>query len=74
MADGSDGGTFRSAVMVASVGIELAVATGIGYLVGDWVDGELGSEPWGMYFFLACGIAAGFLGVVRTARRHWPRD
>lgn len=65
---------WRTALMVASVGIELAVAVGVGYFVGDWLDARLGTAPWLMLLFLGCGMAAGFLGVWRTARKYWPRN
>ncbi len=65
---------WRAALMVASVGIELAVAVAVGYLVGDWLDARLGTAPWLMFLFLGCGVAAGFRGVWRTARRYWPED
>jgi len=74
MAAERDTGPWKSALMVASVGIEFAVAVGIGYWVGDWLDGKLGTRPWLMYLFLGCGIAAGFRGFWRTARKYWPQE
>jgi len=74
MAKSADTVTFRSALVVASVGIELAVAIVVGYLVGDWLDARLDTAPVLTYVLLACGAAAGFRGVWRTARRHWPAD
>ncbi len=53
----------------ASVGLEMAIAIVLGWLVGSWVDGELGSAPWGMVFFLLCGVAAGFKGLIRVHRQ-----
>ncbi|NOZ02434.1 MAG: AtpZ/AtpI family protein [Deltaproteobacteria bacterium] len=74
MSGDEDLGPWKSALMVASVGIELAVAIGIGYLVGDWLDEKLDTRPWLMYLFLTLGSAAGFKGFWRTARRYWPRE
>ena len=74
MAEPTDKSTFRSALAVASVGIELAIAIILGYLVGDWLDARLDTAPVLTYVLFACGAAAGFRGVWRTARRHWPAD
>ena len=52
----------------ASLGIEMAVATFIGWGIGYWLDLQLGTEPWLMLVFLLCGVAAGFKGVFRAAR------
>lgn len=51
----------------ASLGIEMAVATFIGWGLGYWLDLQLGTGPWLMLFFLLCGVAAGFKGVFRAA-------
>jgi ATP synthase protein I len=52
----------------ASLGIEMAVATFIGWGIGYWLDSQLGTEPWLMLVFLLLGVAAGFKGVLRAAR------
>ena len=52
----------------ASLGIEMGVATFIGWGIGYWLDLQLGTEPWLMLVFLLCGVAAGFKGVFRAAR------
>lgn len=50
----------------ASVGLEMAISIVLGYLLGGWVDGQLDTAPWGMVFFLLCGVAAGFKGLIRV--------
>jgi ATP synthase protein I len=57
------------ALRVSSVGIEMAVATGIGWAIGYWLDRRLGTGPWLMLVFLLLGVAAGFKGLLRTARQ-----
>jgi ATP synthase protein I len=52
----------------ASVGIEMAVATFIGWGIGSWLDRQFGTDPWLMLVFLLLGVAAGFKGVFRAAR------
>lgn len=74
MASGVDRESWRSALAVASVGVEMAVAIGVGWWVGSWLDRQLGTGPWLMYLWLALGIAAAFRGLWRTARKHWPKD
>jgi F0F1-type ATP synthase assembly protein I len=59
---------FFEAARVSSVGIEMAVATAIGWGVGYWIDGKLDSSPWGMLIGLLFGVGAGFNGLIRTAR------
>jgi len=70
----ADLGPWKSALMVASVGIEFAIAVGVGYAAGYYLDEWLGTTPRLMYLLLACGIAAGFKGFWRTARRYWPAE
>lgn len=57
------------ALRVSSVGIEIAVATAIGWGIGYWLDAELGTGPWLMLVGLLFGVAAGFNGLLRTARQ-----
>lgn len=52
----------------SSLGIEMAVATVIGWGIGYWLDLQLGTYPWLMLLFLLLGVAAGFRGVFRAAR------
>jgi ATP synthase protein I len=55
------------ALRVSSVGIEMAVATLIGWAIGYWLDRTFGTEPWLMLVFLLVGVAAGFKGLLRAA-------
>ena len=54
---------------IASVGLEMGGCVAVGYFFGAWLDGQLGSEPWGMAFFLFCGFGAAAKGLMRVARR-----
>lgn len=74
MASKGDRDSWRSALVVGSIGIEMALAIGFGWWIGSRLDDRLGTGPWLMYLFLALGIAAAFRGLWRTARRHWPKD
>ncbi len=57
-----------SLLKFSSLGIEMAVATFIGWGIGYWLDMQLGTEPWLMLVFLLLGVAAGFKGVFRAAK------
>lgn len=74
MSKPGDSGNWKTGLAVASAGIEMVVAMGVGYLAGDWLDDRLGTFPWLTAVFFAFGVAAAFLGLWRNARRHWPRD
>jgi F0F1-type ATP synthase assembly protein I len=71
--DGDSRQTFRAALAVASIGIEMAVAVIVGWFVGDWLDDRLSTGPVMMYLFTGCGVAAGMLSLWRTTRKYWPR-
>ena len=62
------GQSFFKAARLASVGIEMGVAVGLGWAIGSWLDRKLGSKPWLMLVFLLFGVAAGFKGVLVAAR------
>jgi ATP synthase protein I len=64
---------WKAALIVASVGIEMAAAILIGYFIGSYLDRLLGTEPWLFYIFLIIGVLAGFKGLWRTAKRYWPQ-
>ena len=51
-----------------AIGIELVVATLIGYFGGEWLDGRFHTKPWLMILGLLFGIAAGFRALWRVAR------
>lgn len=68
-----DRGTWRSAIEVGSVGIEMAVAITVGWLIGDFLDERLGTSPYMTALFLLAGIGAAFKALLRAARKHWPR-
>ena len=44
------------------------MATFVGWLFGNWLDGKLHTRPWLTIVFFIFGVAAGFLGLIRAAR------
>ena len=65
---------FFEAAGAASVGIEMAIATGIGWGIGYWLDGKYDTGPWLMLVGLLFGVAAGFKGLIRTANQVHARS
>ena len=55
-----------NALGAASLGIEMGAAVAVGYFVGHWLDGQLGTAPYGMLFVLLCGVGAGFRSLWRV--------
>ena len=53
-----------------AVGLEIAVAIGIGYLGGQYLDRKLGSAPWFMWVGFAAGVGAGIKALVRVVRSY----
>lgn len=59
----------RDGVDVGSVGIEMALAIIVGYLLGGWFDSELDMAPWGSVIWLFAGFGAAAKAVLRVARQ-----
>ncbi len=47
----------------------MAVAVGIGALIGYTIDRLAGTGPWALLIFLVFGMAAGFLNMIRAAQQ-----
>lgn len=45
---------------VGAIGLEIVIATMVGYAGGLWLDGKLGTSPYLKIFGLILGIMAGF--------------
>ncbi len=53
-----------------AVGIEIAVAIGIGYFGGRYLDQKLGTTPWLMWLGFAAGVGAGIKALIRVVRSY----
>ena len=53
---------------VATVGIEMVLAVTIGLLVGQALDGVLGTGPWFTVFLVAVGFGAAIKAISRTIK------
>ena len=52
-----------------SVGVVLVASTGLGALLGYWLDGEFEKKPWLMVAGILLGTAAGFVQMYRIVTR-----
>jgi F0F1-type ATP synthase assembly protein I len=51
----------------AGVGLELAGATAGLALVGHWVDGHYGTQPWGVVTGVIVGLVGGLYNLIRES-------
>ncbi len=58
------------AASTGAVGLEIAVAIGIGYLGGQYLDRKLGVAPWLMWLGFAAGVGAGIKALIRVVRSY----
>jgi len=62
-------GTMQSLGSIGSVGLAFVIAVAIGFWVGRYIDGWLGTSPWFTFVFFFIGVVAGALNVFRTVGR-----
>ena len=67
--DRKEGSSYVQYTQLASVGMQLVVSTLVGYGIGRWLDGKLGTGPALMITFVLLGAAAGFLNIYKTATK-----
>lgn len=61
------GGIDSPGMRYAGLGIELAAAVGLLSLLGWWIDGRFGSEPWGLLIGAMVGLIGGMVILLRSA-------
>ena len=59
----------RTAWELSAGMLSFVVALGLGWWVGQWLDGRLGTGPWLTILFVLFGLVAGVLNVYRTVLR-----
>lgn len=75
MADRSDNDRlWRRGLRYSALGIEMGLAVAIGYLAGDWLDGELDTGPYLTIVFALFGVVAGMRELYYAARRAMRED
>ncbi len=58
------------AATTGAVGLEIAVAIGIGYLGGQYLDRKLGTTPWLTWLGFAAGVGAAVKALIRVVRSY----
>lgn len=58
---------FPGWVRYSGAGLELAGAVAGLTLVGYWIDGKFGTDPWGLIVGLAMGLIGGFYNLVKAS-------
>lgn len=53
----------------AFYGVEIAVGTGLGWFVGQWLDKKFGWDPWGVLIGTMLGVSAGMYLLIKDAIR-----
>jgi ATP synthase protein I len=59
---------WKLAARYGAVGLELAIAVLMGYLLGRWLDEKAGTEPYLMILFVLIGVGAGVKGLIRVVK------
>ena len=52
----------------STIGLEMGLGVGVGWLIGQWLDGMFGTGPWLLLLFLCFGMGAGFLSLWRALK------
>jgi len=67
--NGGKGKGYVEYALLAMVGTQLVVSIFIGFGIGYWLDGLLGTRPLLMLIFTFFGVAAGFFNVYRELKK-----
>lgn len=62
--------SWRVVGALSTVGLSFVLAIVIGTGAGYWVDGYLGTSPWGFFVGFFFGLAAGVLNVYRITSQE----
>ena len=65
MTPGPPPSAWKTIGALSTVGLSFVLAIVIGTGAGHWVDGQLGTSPWGFFVGFFLGLAAGVLNVYR---------
>lgn len=60
----------RHLIDASSVGLQLVISTFVGFAIGYFLDRFFKTSPWLTIIFLIIGIIAGFLELLRIARKQ----
>ena len=65
----ADNDQFPGWMRYSGIGLELAGAVAVFTLIGYWIDGRYGSQPWGMIAGLVLGFTGGLYNLVKASLR-----
>lgn len=69
-----DGGrNLRAIGLLGAIPMMIGIAPLIGYFIGDWIDGKLGTGPYLMILFIALGFGAAVketIKIIKEAERE----
>lgn len=65
---------WAKALRFSAVGLEMVIATMIGFGIGWWLDSKFDTKPWLSLVCMGIGIAAGFKGIYDAAKRAMKED
>ena len=66
---GKDDNNYAQIGILAVIPILVVVAPLVGYFIGNWADGELGTEPWLMIAGIILGMAAAVREIINLVKR-----
>ena len=62
------GKTLRAVSLVRSFGLTMGAAILLGFYVGSYLDGKLGTDPWFMVLFVILCIVGAFIKFVQSTK------
>ena len=75
--DGSNaerGRLYKAMGRYSAIGIEMGLAVGLGFVIGNWLDGQFDTQPYLTLTFILFGTVAGFRSLYRLTRRAIAED
>ncbi|MBF0519553.1 MAG: AtpZ/AtpI family protein [Nitrospirae bacterium] len=74
MTDKKKSGLFRHLFFASQVGLNIVVATAVGYAIGRGLDYLFSTTPWLTIIFLIFGIISGFFETFRLVQKAIKED
>ena len=62
------------AARASAIGIQFAVSVVVGALLGTWLDGFFGTDPWLLLIGFFFGVAAAFIDLIRLSKQFKDRN
>ncbi|TCP55629.1 F0F1-type ATP synthase assembly protein I [Tumebacillus sp. BK434] len=65
---------WRAFGLVSAIGLDLAICTIGGTVLGNWLDGWLGTSPWLLLLGIMLGLTAGIYGITKLIAVFQPEQ